>query len=366
MILQPGTGPIRSEHYLVSSPDTVRWGWLPDRDATPVLRVADGATVTIDAVSHEGLLEDFGHDPRAWFGRHGVPAGDVLADAVDVAKCIDHDRDAGPHVVTGPIVVDGAEPGDLLRVDILELRRRVPYGVISNRHGLGALPEELPEGPAPDPDAGPEHPEKYRTVSLFTRVQEHGSRMVGALPYGTGRVARFPIAPFLGIMGVAPDVAGPVNSTPPGRHAGNLDIPALGLGSRLYLPVQVPGAGFYVGDPHFAQGNGEVCLTALEGSLRADVRLTVVRGDDARGAVGVIENPLGETDEHWIPVGLNEDLDEAMRDAVRQSLRFLESRMGMERRVAYAYLSAAADFEVSQVVDGVKGVHCRIRKRDFL
>ncbi len=166
-------------------------------------------------------------------------------------------------------------------------------------------------------------------------------------------------------MGVATDTDEECNSTPPGCHGGNIDIAALQAGTTLYLPVQVDGAGFYTGDPHFAQGNGEVCLTALEGSLRAEVRLTVLKDAGARRAVGLVRAPFAETDEHWIAIGLDEDLDEALRDAVRRAITFLESTQGMERHLAYAYLSAAADFEVSQVVDQVKGVHCLIRKRDF-
>ena len=352
VILQPGEGRIEGAHYLASTPDTVSWGWLPNRDAKPVLRIASGDVVTIDTMSHEGLLEDQGRDPVSFFAAHGVAAGDLLRDAVAIADGVPHDElAAGPHVVTGPIDLDGAEPGDLLRVEVLSLRLRVPYGVISNRHGLGALPGEYPPEPG--------------TVSVFSRVDDGVEGRHATLPFGEGRVARFPLAPFLGVMGVAPDTSELVSSTPPGSHAGNIDVAALGVGSALYVPVQVPGAGFYVGDPHFAQGNGEVCLTALEGSLRADVRVSLVTADDARAMVGLLREPFGETDEHWIPIGLHEDLDEALRRAVRAAIELLHARVGMERQLAYMYLSAAADFEVSQVVDGVKGVHCLIRKRDF-
>ena len=164
---------------------------------------------------------------------------------------------------------------------------------------------------------------------------------------------------------MAPDTTEPVNSTPPGRHGGNVDLKLLGAGSTFYLPVEVDGALLYVGDPHFAQGNGEVCLTALEGSLRIDLRPSVVRGREAARAVGVLREPFAEDEQHWVPIGLHQDLDEAMRRAVRAALRFLEGRFGMPRHLAYAYLSAAADFEITQVVDGVQGVHCRIRKSDF-
>jgi acetamidase/formamidase len=360
--LQPGTGPIRGRHYLPSDPTTASWGWLPRTGSEPVLGIDSGDTLTIDTISHEGLLEEFGRDPVEWFGRHGVAAGDVLTDGIRIAAEVERDVGrAGPHVVTGPVAVRGAEPGDLLRIEVLDAVPRVPYGVISSRHGKGALPGELPEGPPPDLDAPLLHPDRWRSVSVFTEI----AGGFGALPLGDGRVVRYPLGPFPGIVGVGVDSAEPVSTVPPGRHGGNLDIRSLGVGSALYLPVQLPGALFYAGDPHFAQGNGEVCVTALEGSLRLDLRVTVLRDEEARRAAGVLLGPFGETDEHWIPIGLDVDLDEAMRDAVRAALRFLETRFAMPRHLAYAYLSAAADFEVSQVVDVVKGVHCLIRKRDF-
>src|SRR4051794_36005789 len=144
-----------------------------------------------------------------------------------------------------------------------------------------------------------------------------------------------------------------------------MDVKWLQAGSTLYPPVQVDAAGFHVGDPHFAQGNGEVALTALEGSLRADLRLSVISGHQARTAARLLDEPFVETNTHWIPIGLDSDLNEAMRDAVRKGIEFLHLHVGMERELAYAYLSAAADFEVTQVVDAVKGVHCMIRKADF-
>jgi acetamidase/formamidase len=347
MILQPGAGRIGGRHYLPTTPDTASWGRLPNAARAPVLQVRDGDVVTVDTLSHEGILEEFGRDPVAWFGAHGVASDEVLADAVDVARHLERAPGSGPHVVTGPIAVAGAAPGDLLRVEVLDLRLRVPYGVISNRHGFGALPDEYPEAPG--------------TFSVFTRVEDGRATM----PFAGGRAARWPVAPFLGVMGVATATDHELSSTPPGRHGGNLDVKPLQAGSTLYLPVQVPGAGFYVGDPHFAQGNGEVCLTALEGSLRADLRVGVLRGREAAAAIGSVRAPFAETETHWIPIGLHEDLDEAVRDAVRRAIEFLSTRHGMERALAYAYLSAAADFEVSQVVDGVKGVHCMIRKEDF-
>jgi acetamidase/formamidase len=349
VILQPGEGPIDGRHYLRSTPDTVHWGELPARATSPVFEVESGDIVTIDTVSHEGILAEFDHDPVTWFGAHGVARNDVLDDAIDIARNVRPANGKGPHVVTGPIAVRGAEPGDMLRVDVVRTQLRVPYGVISSRHGWGALPGEFPETPGP--------------VWVFTRVADDR----GTIAFGSdaSQRARFPIEPFFGVMGVATDTDALQNSTPPGPHAGNIDVKALTVGSSLYVPVQVPGAGFYAGDPHFAQGNGEVCLTALEGSLRGDVRLTVLNDSAARDAVGLVRYPFVETDRHWIPIGLHEDLNVAMQDAVRRAIAFLETKLGMERHLAYAYLSAAGDFEVSQVVDIVKGVHCRIRKSDF-
>jgi len=353
-ILQPGTGPVSGDHYLAAATDTVMWGRLPCETDAAVLRIAPGETVTIDTVSHEGILEDQGKDPLAYFTGHGVAADAVLHDAIDIARELSRDVMAdGPHVVTGPIHVEGAGVGDLLKITVLSLAPRVPYGVISNRHGKGALAGELPRG---------EH-----NVSVFAPVEERPHGLVGVLPLveGGDRVVEFPLAPFLGTMGVA--VAGEErpHSVPPGAHGGNIDINLLVEGTVLYLPVQVPGALAYVGDPHFAQGDGEVALTALEASLRATLRFEVVPRTEALAAFGDVAGPLVRTAEYLVPTGLDPDLGEAMRRCVRAALDLLQARYGMAEHLAYAYLSAATDFDISQVVDIVCGVHARIRLADF-
>lgn len=343
-MLETGAGPVDGARYVPADERTVQWGRLPCRATPPVCEVASGGTVTLDTVSHEGILEDQGRDPVAFFGAYGVKPGEVLRDARELAASSlarDPARE-GPHVVTGPVLVPGARPGDVLKVEVLSLRRRADYGLVSTRHARGALPGEFAQD-------GPE----------FTFCRTVGE--TGRIGYGAGREVRFPLAPFLGLMGVATDTAEGAHTVPPGRHGGNLDIKHLVSGSTLYLPVQVEGAGFYAGDPHFAQGNGEVALTALEAPLRATFRLTVLAGEAAR----FFSRPFGETRTHWIPVGLDEDLNEATRDAVRAALAFLRDRFGLDGHAAYAYLSAAADFEISQVVDRVQGVHCLIRKSDF-
>jgi len=366
-VLQPGEGR-RIGRYVMSTPRTVRWGKLPNAASPTVFRVRSGSVVTFDTVSHEGILEDQGRDPVGYFAGKGVRERDVLRDARMIAASeIEHDFSSdGPHIVTGPIGVDGAKPGDVLKIEVVGLVPRAPYGVISNRHGKGALPGEYPQGPPPSPDASPQRPELYNNVSVFTPVRRIRGRHRGVLPAGR-RVAEFPIDPFMGIMGVALDTTEIVNSIPPTVAGGNLDIRDLTVGSKLYLPVFVPGAKFFVGDPHYRQGDGEVALTAFEAPLRGSFRLTLLKRGSAAipGGRGSLATPFGETAEYWLPVGLNPDLDEAMKQAVRESIEFLHGELGMRRAVAYAYLSAATDYVVSQVVDKTKGVHGRIRKDDF-
>ncbi|MFT4156703.1 MAG: acetamidase/formamidase family protein [Microbacterium sp.] len=353
-VLHRGEGEILGDAYLPATPDTVLWGRLPCRTDAPVLSIPAGTTVTIDTVSHEGILEDQGKDPLAYFTGHGVPASAVLDDAIEIAAALSRDPQSdGPHVVTGPIFVDGARPGDLLRITVERLVPRVPYGVISNRHGKGALVGELPRGEA--------------NVSVFTPVERRADSLVGALPVTEGgqRIVTFPLAPFLGTMGVAVAGVERPHSVPPGAHGGNIDVNLLVEGAVLYLPVQVDGALAYVGDPHFAQGDGEVALTALEASLRATLRFDVVPAAQAREEFGEVAGPLIRAGGYLVPTGLDPDLDEAMRACVRAAIALIRARWGLDEHLAYAYLSAACDFDISQVVDMVCGVHARIRESDF-
>ncbi|QWC84347.1 acetamidase/formamidase family protein [Nocardioidaceae bacterium] len=353
--LETGTGPV-SGTYLPSTPDEVLWGRLPCAADDPVLRVDPGTDLSIDTLSHEGILEDQGRDPRAFFAPYDVP---VLDDAVALAAS-DHPHTQaadGPHVVSRPVAVTGARPGDLLAVTLTDTRPRVPYGVVSNRHTKGALPGEFPADGLP-------------LFSAFAALNDDDGQTIsmGLQPGPVGPddpVVRFPAAPFPGILGVAVPGAVRPHSTPPGPHGGNLDIRLLTTGATLYLPVLVPDALFYVGDPHFAQGDGEVALTAVEASLRVDVHLDVVPREEAVARFGELVGPLAETREHLVPTGLDEDLDVAVQQCVRAAVSLLVARHGMHPAMAYAYLSAATDFDISQVVDVVKGVHARIRKADF-
>lgn len=391
-ILQPGTGDRSGDHYLPSEPDQVLWGYVPTIESQSVLRMGSGQTVTIDTVSHEGILEDQGRNPVEYFGSHGVAESDVLQDAVNIASGYrrtprNFDVD-GPHVVTGPIFVEGAQPGDVLKIETLEATPRVPYGVVSSRHGKGALAlsatGEAPAGISIDEVMPPvatdnrktKDPAAYGNVSTFTAIEDGH----GVMPFGNAAV-RFPLRPFMGMMGVAyasaPGLTPPTaNSVPPTLGGGNIDISLLGLGSTFYLPVFAEGALFYVGDPHMAMGDGEVALTAMEGALRGTFRLTVCKKDSGDAPSVAYGYPFAENQDVWIPIGLSDpdgaangqdnDLGVAMRRAVVNALNFLERDRGMDRATAYAYLSAAANFSVSQVVDKTVGVHAQISKGHFL
>ncbi|MES1950189.1 acetamidase/formamidase [Salinisphaera sp. S4-8] len=360
------TGDYAGNYYVPSTTETVRWGYLPNKKAKPVLTVPSGSAVTFDTISHEGILEDQGRDPVAYFASKNVPEQQVLDDAIAItASDMAHDffKD-GPHIVTGPVAIEGAEPGDVLKVEVIKLEPRVPYGVISNRHGKGALPGEYPKT-EPKPNPSSEYPERYANVSTFAPIEKDGGQWYGVLDAGNDKAIRFPLHPFMGIMGVAPDTDKPVNSVPPSRIGGNADINDLGTGSTVYYPIEVDGALFYTGDSHFTQGDGEVALTALEGSLRPTLKLTLLKSGKAELPGKQVDKLLGETSDYWITVGLDEDLDLAMKDAVRESIRFLHQQYGIDEALALAYLSAATDFEVSQVVDKTKGIHALIRKSDF-
>lgn len=346
-ILQPGEGP-RTGQYVPAALEHLTWGRIRGAGPAPIATVAPGETFTLDTISHEGLLGDQGRDPVAFFGQFGVAPDQVLADAVALTSSdMLHDpAEQGPHVVVGPIEVAGAEPGDVLTIEVLDLLPRAPYGIVANRHGFGALPGEVPEPGADGAVPG--------VVSRFATADwETGTGVVYA---PDGRGLRLPLRPFLGLVAVAPQGAD-VHSVPPGPHGGNLDVRLLGKGTRLHLPVRCPGAMLQIGDPHFAQGDGEVALTAFEAPLRA-----VLRVDLVKGGCPSWDLPYGETDDAWLIVGLHEDLDEAVRIATRAAITFVADRTGIDRATAYAWLSAAGDLSVSQVVDRVKGVHFALPK----
>jgi acetamidase/formamidase len=323
----------RGRHRVLCGPETVHWGYLWGA-AEPVLRIEPGETVTIDTLSHEGIVADQG-DPESFFARFGIAKEAVLRDLVAVYTKVQHSG-IGPHVVTGPVAVAGAEPRDVLAVHVLEVTPRVPYGVNSMRSNRGGLPDEF-------------------TLNRSIVIPFDLERQVAKF---SPRI-EVPLAPFFGIMATGPARSlGRVSSGPPGAFGGNIDLKELTAGSILYLPVHVPDALFMVGDGHAAQGDGEVDLTAIETSLTGTFRFELIKGKP-------LAWPRAETPTHWITLGLHENLEEAMKLAIRECIKFLAEEQGLTRVDAYALASIAVDFEVTQVVDGVKGIHAMIPKGIF-
>jgi acetamidase/formamidase len=333
-------------HRLPATPSTVHWGYFDPR-LEPALTVAPGDVVAIETLTH-----------------HAGDAPDLLMD-VGITDIFDRvtDRGPGPHLLTGPIAVEGARPGDVLQVDILEATPRLPYGSnlaahwgylygeipvervtiyeLDTRANLGravfgydwtATPLANQPGTIVDPDPGARHP---------------------ALP---GVVV--PLRPHFGTMGVAPAAPERVSSVPPGDHGGNVDNWRIGAGGTMYYPVQVPGALLSVGDPHVSQGDGEISGTALEASLNGLLRLTIRR--DLPFTV-----PVLETATELLVHGFGDTLDAAMKAAALRTLAILQNYLGLSRADAYSFMSVAADFTVTQVVDQRQGVHGRIDKRCF-
>jgi acetamidase/formamidase len=320
---------------LRSTPDTVIWGYFA-ADAPPVLRIRSGQTVRIDTVSHSGM--NTADDPVTFFGRGGIAADQVLADVIDIYRKVPHPKGASAHVLTGPIYIEGAAPGDMLEVRILALEHRVPYGVNNSNHGTGVLPDLLP-GPA----AKIIKLDLARNVALFSDDLE------------------VPLHPFMGIMAVAPPRdLGLVSSRPPSRWGGNMDFNKLGVGATLYLPVFNNGALFFTGDSHAVQGDGEIDGTAIEASLTATLQFLV-----HKGAGTTMRWPRAEDPSAYYAMGLDLDLNKALQEAAQETVAFLRDKKGLSAADAYALASVGVDFRVGEAVDAVQMVYGMIPKRLF-
>lgn len=312
-------------HDLRLLPQNVHWGYY-DAVVKPVMRVRSGDTIRVETMIARGLQR-----VRA--------AGVSEAEIPEALKAVENavtQRGPGAHPMTGPVWVEGAEPGDVLEVRIRAFEFLHPYGITGFLPDNGTLPTDFPYT-------------RFRRVNIDERA--------GTAAFAPGITLK--LAPFFGSIGVAPSpLVGRVSSGPPGHHAGNLDNKELVAGSTLYIPVHVPGALLSFGDAHAMQGDGEVSLTALETSLRGTVEV-VLRKDMKLGW------PRAETPTHFIAMGLHTDLDEAARLATREMIEFLVAEKGMTRDDAYMLCSLATDLRVTQLVDGTKGVHAMIAKEIF-
>jgi len=316
----------QATYTLKPTPKTVAWGYY-DAKAAPVLRVKSGDTVEIQTLTTASpkRLED-----------SGLPPEQVEQSLRDIHEQV-KDKGPGGHILTGPVYVEGAAPGDVLEVRILSIHLATPYAYNAFGPGRGYLPEDFP------------YP-RSRVIPLDEK------RMVARFTPGI----EIPLHPFFGSMGVAPpEGSGRINSGPPWIHAGNLDNKELVAGTTLYIPVHAPGALFEVGDGHAGQGDGEVDITALETSLIGTFQF-IVRKDMH------LNWPRAETPAYMITMGLHEDLNEATKLAVRQMIDFLATEKHLTRDEAYMLSSVAADLHITQLVDGNKGVHMMIPKAIFV
>jgi len=302
-------------HFLNPTPQTVHWGHF--NAAIPaVLEVASGDELVIDTFS--GGMSEVA-DPTLFRPEHRL--------IVDTVPQI-----LGPHILTGPVHVSGAEPGDTLEIRILDIELTTDWGWNIIRPLKGALPEDFPN--------------LSRRVIPIDRQAN-----VARLPWGVD----IPLRPFFGIIGVAPPPAyGLVSSVEPREYGGNIDNKEFIPGTSLFLPVFVPGANLSVGDGHAVQGDGEVCLTALETCLKGRFQVIVHKQS--------LNFPRAITPTHYIAMGMDVDLDDAAKQALRNMIKWLTEIKPWTAEEAYVFCSLACDLHVTQLVDGNKGIHAMVSR----
>ena len=317
--------------HLASTPDTVHRGILSP-DIAPVLHIKSGDTVKIDTVSHAGLTDD----PVGYFAKAGIAEKDVLPDAVAISKmpkppappgnAARGARGArillpgyGGHVLTGPIFVDGAEPGDMLEVRILKVTPRVPYGV----NGGKVIKYDIAK----------------TTVNFSPDIH-------------------YPMRSFMGIMAVAPTKA--ISSNSPGIYGGNMVFEKLQAGATLYLPVLVKGALFTTGDSHAGQGDGEVDGTAIEASMAPTLQFIVHKGEGKD-----MDMPYAEDAQNFYLLGMDPDLGKALKNTIAETVKFLGTRYGLSPKDATIICSTILDFGLAQSVDVNLTMYGKVPKAYF-
>jgi acetamidase/formamidase len=317
----PAPAPI----HLAATPKTVAWGYY-DAKAVPVLHIKSGDTVVIDTLltNSPSRLEQAGVKPDQ--------VEQSLRDIYEQVK----EHGPGGHILTGPIYIEDAEPGDVLEVRIQKIQLAIPYAYNGFGPNRGFLPEDF----------------AYAKIKI---IPLDAKRMVAHFTDGI----EIPLHPFFGSMGVAPpESMGKVSSAPPGIHAGNLDNKELVVGTSLFIPVHAPGALFEVGDGHAGQGNGEVDITAMETSLVGTFQFILHKDQH-------LHWPRAETPTHYISMGIDNDLKEATKIAVREMIDFLVNEKHLTKDEAYMLTSVAGDVDITQLVDGPVGVHVMMPKAIF-
>lgn len=307
-----------AHHHLEPGVETCHWGYF-DATLPPVLRVASGDTVTIDTVTGgPEVVPDLTafHVPKA--------LGEIHAGLSPF----------GPHILTGPVFVEGARPGTVLEIRVHEVSLLQDWGFNLILPLLGTLPHDYDE-------------------PRLVNIPLDRERNVGRMPWGYD----LPLNPFFGVMGVAPPRGwGKMTSVAPQATGGNLDNKELGAGATLYLPVFVEGGLFSCGDGHGAQGDGEVCITAIETALRGTFQF-IVRDDLA------FTYPRAETPTHHVTMGMDPDLDQCAVKALREMIALIGETTGLSHADAYMLCSLAGDLHITQTVNGSKGVHMMMDKK---
>ncbi len=321
---------IKPDHLVKSVPENMVWGFF-GADVPPIYRVKDGDVVEIPTVNPSGVSRT---NPEEFYTKNNLPLDAHAQGVIAIMKNVKPEPSGiRGHMLTGPVFIDGAEPGDTLEIRILDLQLPADFGVNSVWPGGGGIPEAV------------------TTRETFVYRYDEKRKMATFK-----RGVEIPLKPFMGVMALAPTPeTGRVSSIPPGFFGGNLDIKHLTKGATLFLPVSVPGGLFTTGDGHGAQGNGEVSGVAIETAINLTVKFIVHKSK-------ALKQPRAETPTHFIAVGLDKDLRLAMKDALSQAVAFIKDELGFTFNEALSIASTAVDFEVSQVVDQTLGVHAMIPK----
>ncbi|MDB5210932.1 MAG: acetamidase [Sediminibacterium sp.] len=323
---------VKPDHLVRSVPENMVFGYY-GADVLPVAKVKDGDIVEIQTINTTGISR---RDPEAFFKTNNMPLDEHANDVIAIMKNVQPDPKLRGHMLTGPVYIEGAEPGDTLEVRILDIKLRSNYGVNSVWPKGGALPDAV-------------------TTSESFVYRYNTKKQTASFKEGI----EIPLKPFMGVMAVSPpSEMGRVSSIPPAFYGGNLDLKHLIKGTTLYLPVSVKGALFTTGDCHAAEGNGEVSGVAIEASLSLVAKF-IVRKDKP------IKHVCAETPSHFIAIGLDADLTKAMKNATTNAVNFIKDELGYTFNEALSITSTGVDLEVTQVVDQTLGVHAMIPKGIF-
>jgi len=331
-------------HILACNEKTATEGYW-DNSRPPVLTIKSGETVHVETATHLMSKMKPGVDINDWMNWYKeviakTPEAYIYPDEITGSQKLK--RGGGHHTLTGPVYVEGAEPGDFLQVEILDIDMG-DYGFnlnpITSFAKAGLLAEDYPDG-------------KVRWYQVNRKDMDY--------EFQPG--IKIPLRPFPGTIGVELPEAGMWTNAPPGRHGGNMDNKDLVPGTVLYLPVWVKGAGFKTGDSHFAQGHGEINLNALEGYFKSITCRFTVRKD----LKNLLDWPMASSPTHWIMMGIHVDAYKSAQMAARQAINFLNKYYGIDKMEAYAFCSQAVDFHVTQLVDYTIGIHAVIPKAYFV